>query len=383
MAGTVAPREWSRPLCFPQPDAMRILHVTPFYEPFWAYGGMARSSSALCRALVARGHEVTVATAMLGEGVPTEAVEGGVRVLRFPGPRVPARFLFPLAWGLRRFLGAELKSFEVVHLQGHRNGLAVAAWLALSSARAPWLLQPAGTFPHHGQHTVVKSVFDHVVGARLVNEAGALIAVSASEARDLPRAAQVIPNGVDAWGATPSKPPAMDRPRLLFVGSDRPQKRGHFLVELLARLPEADLEFVGPFGPAFKRLFASLGGRVAFGGVLSGHELAQAYASADILVHPAVGEAFGLVPFEAALAGTAAVVAGGHGCGEWYGRAGGCVAPPDDVAALADAVRARLLDRRLAGEEARRVADFTRTHLTWAAAAEAFESAYRELRERS
>jgi glycosyltransferase involved in cell wall biosynthesis len=366
----------------PAAEAMRILYVTPFYEPFWAYGGMARSSAALCRALVARGHEVTVATALLGRGVPREAVEGGVRVIRFPGPRAAARVLFPLAWGLRRFLGAELKSFDVVHLQGHRNGLTVAAWRALSSSLSPWLLQPAGTFPHHGQFTVVKSLFDRVLGNRLVNEAGALIAVSASEARDLPRPAQVIPNGVDECGSPPSKPHARDRPRLLFVGSDRPQKRGHLLVELLSRLPEVDLEFVGSLGPAFPRLFASMGGRVAFRGVLSGHDLAQAYATADLLVHPAVGEAFGLVPFEAALAGTAAVVAGGHGCGEWYGRAGGCVVAPDDVAALADAVRARLRDPDLAGQEALQVAEFTRTHLTWAAAAKAFESAYRELLKR-
>ena len=367
----------------PAAHIMRILHVTPFYEPFWAYGGMARSSSALCRALVARGHEVTVATALLGEGVPREAVEGGVRVLRFPGPGLPARFLFPLAWGLQRFLRAELPSMDVVHLQGHRNGLAVAAWRAVSSARTPWLLQPAGTFPHHGQLTAVKSLFDRLFGNRLVNEADALIAVSESEARDLPRPAQVIPNGVDACGSSPSMPPARDRPRLLFVGSDRPQKRGHLLVELLSRLPEADLELVGPFAPAFERLFASLGRRVTFRGVLSGHDLAEAYATADLLVHPAVGEAFGLVPFEAALAGTAAVVAGGHGCGEWYGRAGGCVVPPDDVAALADAARARLHDWRLAEQEARHVAEFTRTHLTWAAAAQAFDSAYRALLERS
>ncbi len=339
-------------------DTMRILHVTPFYEPFWAYGGMARSSASLCRALAARGHQVTVATALLGEGVPREAEEEGVRVLRFPGPRVPARFLFPLARGLRRFLGAELKSFDVMHLQGHRNGLAVTAWQAATAARAPWLLQTAGTFPHHGQRAIVKSLFDRVVGNRLVRDAGALIAVSASEARDLPRPAQVIPNG---------------------VGSDRPQKRGHLLVELLSRLPEADLELVGPLGPAFRRLFAALRSRVAFRGVLSGDDLGRAYASADILVHPAVGEAFGLIPFEAALAGTAAVVAGGHGCGEWYGRAGGCVVPPDDVSALADAARARSRDRRLAEQEARRVADFTRLHLTWSAAAQAFESAYGRL----
>ncbi len=361
---------------------MRILHVTPFFEPFWAYGGMARASSALCRALAARGHDVTVATALLGEGGSLEAVEGGVRVRRFPGPKALARALFPVARGLGAFLEAELESFDVVHLQGHRNGLAVAAWRALSVAPRPWLLAPAGTFPHHGQHSLLKGVFDRLLGARIVSEAGALVAVSESEARDLPRPARVIPNGVKACGSPPLGRSATDRPRLLFVGSDRPQKRGRRVADLLAALPEARLDLVGPCGPGFLRLFARFGDRVAARGVLSGDDLAAAYAAADVVVHPAVGEAFGLVPFEAALAGTPAVVAGGHGCGEWYGRAGGCVVPPDDAVALAEAVGRRARDRELGREEARRVAEFTRSRLTWDAAAAAFESAYRELVER-
>src|SRR5205085_1289760 len=58
---------------------MRILHVTPFYEPAWAYGGMARSSAGLCRALARRGHEVTVATALLDPLSPLEESRDGVR----------------------------------------------------------------------------------------------------------------------------------------------------------------------------------------------------------------------------------------------------------------------------------------------------------------
>jgi glycosyltransferase involved in cell wall biosynthesis len=359
---------------------MRILHVTPFYEPFWAYGGMARASASLCRALVARGHDVTVATALLAESAPLVSTEGGVRICRFRGPRVLARFLFPLARGLRRFLRAELSSFDIVHLQGHRNGLAVTAARALSAARRPWLLAPAGTFPHHGQYRLVKAAFDRLLGERVVGGASALVAVSESEARDLPRPALVIPNGVEAAGRATAKRVPKARPRLLFVGSDRPQKRGQLLPRLLRALPEADLELVGPTRPSFVRLFASFGSRVTFRGVLSGDSLAAAYASADVVVHPSVGEAFGLVPFEAAFAGTAAVVAGGHGCGEWYALAGGCVVPPDDSAALAEAVGARLRDRDLANREAGRVAAFARSRLTWAAAAAAYERVYEELR---
>jgi glycosyltransferase involved in cell wall biosynthesis len=160
------------------------------------------------------------------------------------------------------------------------------------------------------------------------------------------------------------------------VGTDRPQKRGHLLPLLLDALPGCDLHLVGRFGPRFRRRFAALGERVIAAGVLAGDALAAQYASADVVVHPAVGEAFGLVPFEAALAGTAAVVAGGHGCGEWFGRAGGCVVPPDDVGALIAAVRTRLDERERAHAEARSVAEFARQHLTWDQVATALESVY-------
>ena len=354
---------------------MRILHVSPFYEPFWAYGGMARSSAALCRALVRRGHDVRVATALLGPGPPLEECMDGVRVRRFTGPRLLCRFRIPWAWGLGDFLDEELRTVDVVHLHGHRNGLAVTASRALTAKHRPWVLVTAGTFPHHGQYRGVKAAFDMWAGRDVVERATALVAVSQSEARDLPRPALVIPNGVEACGDSP-RVDLIGRRRILFVGSDRPQKRGHLLPALIAAVPNAELEVVGPVGAAFVRRFTALEGRVTFRGVLSGEALAGAYASADVLVHPAVGEAFGLVPFEAALGGTPAVVAGGHGCGEWYGLGGGCVVPPDDPVALADAVSRRLADPALGRHEANSVAAFVRSELTWDKAAERFERLY-------
>jgi glycosyltransferase involved in cell wall biosynthesis len=279
---------------------------------------------------------------------------------------------------LRAFLRTELRSFDLVHLHGHRTGLAVAASHALIEARRPWVLTTHGTLPSHGQFPLAKALFDRLFGDRIVRGADVLLALSDSEARDLPRPARVIPSGVEPCGVAPPVPPR-PRPRLLFVGTDRPQKRGHLLPLVLDALPGADLYLVGRFGPRFRQRFTALGERVTAGGVLAGDALAAQYASADVVVHPAVGEAFGLVPFEAALAGSAAVVAGGHGCGEWFARAGGCVVPPDDVDAMVAAIRVRLDDRERAQGEARSVAEFARQHLTWDKAAAAVESVYREV----
>jgi glycosyltransferase involved in cell wall biosynthesis len=339
---------------------------------------MARASAGFCRALARRGHEVTVATAALEADAPREETRDGVRVRRFPGPAVLQSLLVPWAWGLRAFLRRERGSFDLGHLHGHRNGLAIVAAQAFRAAGRPWVLMPHGTFPAHGQFPRTKAVFDRVFGDRIVQGAAAVLALSDGEARDLPRPARVIPNGVEPCGVAAPAPPRA-RPRLLFVGTDRPQKRASVLPAVLAALPAVDLHLVGRFRPDFQQSFAALGNRVTASGVLGGDALAAAYASADLVVHPAVGEAFGLVPFEASLAGTAAVVAGGHGCGEWFARAGGCVVPPDDVGALVAAIRARLDDRERAREEARSVAEFARRHLTWDQAAGALESVYGEV----
>jgi glycosyltransferase involved in cell wall biosynthesis len=357
---------------------MRILHVTPFYEPAWGYGGMARSSAGLCRALARRGHEVTVATALLDGHSPLEEDRDGVRVRRFRGPALLKSLLVPWGWGLREFLRREVDSFDLAHLHGHRSGFAIAAAQALRAAGRPWVLMTHGTFPSHGQFPRAKGVFDRLFGDRIVRQADVLLALSHCEAHDLPRPARVVPNGVEPCGVAPPAPPR-PRPRLLFVGTDRPQKRARVLPQVLAALPSVELHLVGRFRPAFQQSLAAVADRVTDCGVLARDALAAQYGSADLVVHPAVGEAFGLVPFEAALAGTAAIVAGGHGCGEWFARAGGCVVPPDDVGALVAAVRARLDDRERARKEARSVAEFARRHLTWDQAAVALESVYAEV----
>ena len=70
---------------------------------------------------------------------------------------------------------------------------------------------------------------------------------------------------------------------------------------------------------------------------------------------------------------------GGHGCGEWFAEAGGCVVPPDDSVALAEAVSARLDNPARARSEAAEVAAFTRSRLSWNGAAAEMESLYREV----
>ena len=62
---------------------MHVLQVTPYFPPTWAYGGIPRIVDGLSRALVDRGHQVTVLTTDAFDGrqrapVPAVRDEGGV-----------------------------------------------------------------------------------------------------------------------------------------------------------------------------------------------------------------------------------------------------------------------------------------------------------------
>jgi glycosyltransferase involved in cell wall biosynthesis len=349
---------------------VRLLHVTPFFAPAPAYGGIARASAGLARELARRGHAVTVVTSRLGEE-PAEREEGGVRVLRLPVLGLSRRL--PFARGLRRVLEQEWPRHDVLHLHGHRHGLALRV-AALAPRLGAYVLQPHGTAPHHGQKRLWKALFDLAGGRGVIAGARALVAVSDAEARDLPRSAHVVGNGVSV-PARALRPRREGPGRLLFVGNGSTQKRAERLGALMAALPGVHLTLVGPLDGVPAPLQDHVA-RLRLAGPLDDEDLWEAYQDADLLVQPAVGEAFGLAAFEAALLGTPAVVAGGHGAGEWYGAAGGCVVPADDVAALQQAVSERLRNASLAREEAASVAAWTRARLTWSAVAERLEPVY-------
>ncbi len=342
---------------------MRILHVTPFYEPAPSYGGIARAAAGLARAQVRAGHQVTVATSLLEGDAPRDETVSGVRIVRFPGATFWRNRLIPDGRGIDRFIGA--LDVDLAHLHGSRSLIAVRGRSALQRARVPWVLQPHGTFPCHGQRSTAKQLFDLVCGgAQVARGARAFLAVSEAEARDLPRASSVVGNGVElAEGRCFGR--AASEGTLLFVGSDARQKRGLSLRSTLDALPDTELRLAGRFSRAFVRRFRPWGARVTVLGPLHDGALVAEYRRARVLVHPAVGEAFGFVPFEGALCGTPAVVVGGHGCGEIFGQAGGCVVPPGAPEAFVAAIGERLSNQALGMREAARVAEYVKTNLTW------------------
>jgi glycosyltransferase involved in cell wall biosynthesis len=361
--------------------ALRILHVTPYYDGAWAYGGIPRVATALTRTLAHQGHHVVACTtdaatesARLGDGrrnrrsaAPNDGADNAVDVRVFPNVSntVAYRWQLFLPVGMSAYLRQHAGTFDVAHLHACRNAPgALAAW-HLARAGVPFVLAPNGTAPVIERRRAAKRVFDVAFGRRMLREAASVLAVSEAERRQLlalgvaPDRVEVIPNPVDLEEFT--VPPRRGRfrerfglgaaPLVVFLGRLTPRKRVDVLVRAFQRLrdPAARLVIAGNDGGAEGRaraLATSLGiaGRTVFTGLLPGQERLEALADADVVVYPSEHEIFGLVAVEALLAGSPVVVSDDSGCGEVVrATGGGEVVPPGDPAGLANTIQ-RVLD---------------------------------------
>jgi len=158
-----------------------------------------------------------------------------------------------------------------------------------------------------------------------------------------------------------------ESPLLLCVSRLSLEKRLDWLRPALAALPQARLAIVGD-GPArsdLERLFAAT--PTIFTGYLRGHDLACAYAAADVFVFPAANETFGNVALEAMASGVPVVAARSGGVLDHVlDRQTGLLFDPESQADLAAAVAKLITNPWLArslGKAARQYAE----NKNWAA----------------
>ncbi len=387
---------------------MRILHVTPSFYPAWAYGGVARCTYELCRALARRGEAVTVwTTDVLDARARTQdsdATVDGVRIRYFPNlsNRLAYHRQFYLPRGLWTHARRRIRDFDLVHLHAHRHVLNTIVGAAVQRAGIPYVFSGHGTVQPIERYVPMKRVVDALGGRALLRRADACVAVAAAEVAhyqalgvDAQRV-QVIPNGVhlDDYARIPApgtfrlRHAIGDAPLILFVGKITPRKGVDVLLRALARLSvEVRLVIAGNFmmpDEPIRHLVQALGvgGRVQFVGMLSDEQKLAAYADADVVAYPSVHEIFGLVPFESLMCGTPVVVCNDSGCGQLLGAAGAALLVPyGDPQALADALQRFLGDPAFRRATVARGRCYIETHLGWERIAERTVALYREILE--
>ena len=306
---------------------MRILHIIPYFYPAWAYGGTCRAAWELSRALVRKGHQVAVFTTdaldAASRASPLHEVVDGVEIRRFRNLRNSLawnRIFLPLGFGWR--LERELRQVDVVHLHEFRTYQNFVVLPHLQRLGIPYVLTAQGGMPRIMGRLAPKSVYDRLVGHRILRHAFRLHALNELEQQQFvglgvePERITILPNGVDLdeYRELPAVDGFRDRygippraPIVLFLARVNKIKGVDFLVasfhEVRKALPDAVLVIVGPddgYLAEVKRQIQQLGldGRVRFTGYLAGSQKLQAYQSASVYVLPSAYEMFAITLLE-------------------------------------------------------------------------------------
>jgi glycosyltransferase involved in cell wall biosynthesis len=330
---------------------VRILHVTPYYENAWAYGGIPRVVASLAHGQARRGHQVTVCSTDACDAehrladAPVMRSPDGVEVRVFPNVSNRAayhlQFFMPL--GLDKWLRRHAGDFDVAHLHGCHNLPGVTAAGQLSRAGVPYVLETHGTAPRIERRRLAKWIFDHTVGRQVIPRARRLLAVTEAERVQLralgiaDERIRVIPHPIHLEetqnvqsGRFRKRFDVRWRDIVLYLGKLTPRKNLELLVDSFASLVPRTAGLViagndmGSGGAIRKRVEArGLGDRTLFTGLLRGPERLEALADATVVAYPSRHEVFGLVPIEALLCGTPVVVSDDCGCGEVISQLGG------------------------------------------------------------
>jgi UDP-glucose:(heptosyl)LPS alpha-1,3-glucosyltransferase len=352
------------------------------------WGGAETTLAHLARGLAAAGHRVTVYGATRAPAAQP-ALGPGIGYVPVPVWGGKACRLLSYALNTRRLLRQSppqvVFSLErTLHQQVYRAGDGChREWLA---RRAPFLSPGArlaeGLRPLHRVTLFLeKRLFADPGLRRVIANSRQVQAEITRHYGVAPERIRVIYNGLDRHRFRPLEAAALKalRPRLgappdsgivLFVGSGFKRKGLTYLIEAFSSLKDRQsvLWVVGKGNPApYRRLAGRLGcaGRVRFWG--SQAEVSSFYQAATVLALPTLYDPCSNVVLEALACGTPVVTTAANGAAEFLtpGLSGEILAPPDDVAGLAQALDVYL--ERGPDPEMRRAAQEAVAHLSWEA----------------
>jgi len=309
-------------------------------------GGVQGQVLGLARSLRARGVDARVVGPCDGPppepGVVTvgrtkEVESNGSIAAIAPGPAVARRTRDALAH----------LDPDVVHL--HEPFVPGPTLSTLLESRKPMV----GTFHASGDLSRAYSLFEPMArkaGRRLAARTAVSDAAATAAGRHLGGEYVVLPNGVEVERFATADPWPAERPALCFVGRHEPRKGLAVLLRAHEGLHDvADLWVAGD-GPETGVLRARSGPGVEWLGRIPDAERSRRLRGASVFCAPSVsGESFGIVLVEAMAAGTPVVASDIQGYRN-VARAGreAVLVPPNDAAALRDAIDALLRDPGLA-----------------------------------
>jgi len=390
---------------------MEICYNILGFPPATGLGGPTLNAYYLTKALIARGHAVTVVCTNLASKhrklfpETRRVLREGVDVMYFNTYRLMPlglhSFGLIVSPGMVGFFKQELKNYDVVHLEGLRAFDVMAASYFCRKYNVPYVIQGRGAMGRIYSSLLPKLAYDWLLGRRILRGCALFIASSAREVSDYKRVMRpgqrvvVIPNGINAaeYAELPEKGSfrrrhgIAERKVVTYLGRVHRSKGIEHLVRAFASSRfrgESRLVIIGP-DEGYKTKLASLARElgltdsVTFIDTLAGEQKLQAYVDADVVVYAGrlEGESFGMVPFEAAMCGAPTITSEGSACAQLLTDFGAAfVVPYGDAPKLARAIDGILENGQEAAQKVAVARERIKEELSWEKIGRQYEEAY-------
>ena len=385
---------------------MRILHLTPYYAPAYAFGGVVRAVEGMAASLAKRGHDVTILTTDALDQRrrypgPSDETVAGLRVLRRPNvwPWLRGRLNLSTPRSMKQAAEALLPTVDVLHIHEFRTLENLLVTPVAQRLDKPIVLSPHGTLNLDTGRSRLKTVWDRLLSPGLALRVDHVVALSQAERaeaealwrgfgkRQRPTRFSVIHNGVDLPAFDQRKLAADfrerynlgDSPTVLYMGRLQKRKGVDVLVEAFkaSGVEDASLLIVGPDEGMLPTLRALADGhpRIAFTGYLDGEARLGALAAGDVFALPALGEGQPMAALEAMAAGMPVVLSTGCNLDEAETAGAGYVVETSAVA-VAEKLSLLLGDAALRRQTGQRARQLVMERFSWDGVAEQLEDAY-------
>jgi len=324
---------------------LKILNVIENIDEMTG-GGATERTRQLSFHLSNLGHDVTVLTTNYNLSASNIASLGAAKLIAIPCLIKRFYVPLPLFWTINK----AVKNADIAHLVSHWTIINVIVYLFLRIHKKPYVISPLGALPIFGRSSLLKRLYNFVVGIAIVRKADICVVATRDELPVLSSygvdesSVAHIPNGINEYdyfikgdsSISEEVGVLVKSPFILFIGRLNHIKGPDLLLKAFCMVkdsfPDIHLVYIGPDEGMLSSLQKtasefSLIERTHFLGWVSREQKAAILHNSLLLAIPSRQDAMSIVVLESGISGKPVVITDQCGFDEVAQVGGGLVVP--------------------------------------------------------